>query len=188
MPKSGTLLKIKAPNIYECAFEAWLAERNIPYRVVDQSRRREFERRRIKSFDFAVSTPGGLLLTDVKGRLFRGASLVGFKGVQSWVTMEDIRGLRLWQKIVSERESARSGFVFAYRLSAVDVETDGIEILNFEGQRFIFVLVLLDEYQKAMRRRSPRWQTVYLPAAVFRKIAAPLGDWIERQTDKVLTE
>lgn len=188
MAASTTLLTIKTRNVYERAFEAYLRQRQMPYRAVDQSRRREFERCRVKSFDFALSTPGGLLLADVKGRLFRGVSVVGFKGVQSWVTMEDIRGLRLWQKVVAEKEPARAGFIFAYRLSAADVETDGAEVYDFEGQRFIFVLVLLDDYQKAMRQRSPRWQTVYLPAAAFRRVAVGLTEWLEQQTEHSVIE
>lgn len=183
-----TLSTIKTQNVYERAFEAWLKERQLPYRMVDQTRRREFERCQIKSFDFAISTPDGLLLADVKGRLFRGISLVGLKNAQSWVTIEDIRGLRLWQKIVAEKEPAQAGFVFAYRLLAVDVETDGVGIFKWEGHKFVFLLVLLDDYQKAMKQRSPRWKTVYLPAADFRKFAVPLAEWTERQIDKIVIE
>jgi hypothetical protein len=178
----------KTLNVYERAFEAWLRERQMPYRAVDQSRRREFKCRRVKSFDFAMSTPAGLLLADVKGRLFRGASLAGLKGVQTWVTQEDVRGLEDWRKAMAEREWVLAGFVFAYQLTQVEVETDGVEIVEFEGRRFVFLLVLLDDYQKAMKRRSPRWQTVYLPAEVFRRVAVPLAEWIEQKTETVVSE
>ncbi len=178
----------KMLNIYERAFEAWLRERRIPYRAVDQSRRREFKCRRVKSFDFAISTPAGLLLADVKGRLFRGASLVGLKGVQTWVTEDDVRGLEAWRKAMADREWTQAGFIFAYQLTQVDVETDGVEVMVFEGRRFVFLLVLLDDYQKAMRRRSPRWRTVYLSADVFRSVAQPLAEWIEQKTETIVSE
>lgn len=166
---------------YERAFEAWLNEKQLPYRAVDQSRRRQFRRHKIKSFDFAVSTPGGLLLADVKGRQFGGRSLSGLKGLQTWVTQEDIDGLLEWRQTVAEKQSCEAGFVFAYRLMQVDVESDGFSVFEFEGQRYVFLLIELDVYRNNMKRRSPRWNTVYLPAKRFRNAAVSLAEWIDRK-------
>ncbi|MGH2272564.1 HYExAFE family protein [Anaerohalosphaeraceae bacterium U12dextr] len=173
---------------YERAFAAWLNENQMPYRAVDQSRRRQFRRHKIKSFDFAVSTPGGLLLADVKGRLFRGQSLVGLKGLQTWVTGEDIEGLLEWRQAVAQRQTCQAGFVFAYRLTQVDVESDGLSVFEFEGQRYVFVLIELDRYRNNMKRRSLRWNTVYLPARQFRSAAVPLTNWMDRHSDVVVNE
>lgn len=170
---------------YERAFAAWLNEKQMPYRAVDQSRRRQFRRHKIKSFDFAVSTPSGLLLADVKGRLFRGQSLVG---LQTWVTGEDIEGLLEWRQAVAQRQSCQAGFVFVYRLTQVDVESDGLSVFEFEGQWYVFLLIELDVYRNNMKRRSPRWNTVYLPAKQFRSAAVSLTDWMDRHSDVVVNE
>jgi hypothetical protein len=176
-------------NEYERAFDAWLREMNIPCHVMDQTRRREFYRDKIKSFDFAFCPIGGkLTLIDVKGRLFRGWSLVGLKGLQCWVTREDIRGLEEWREVVAAKQPADAAFVFAYQLTQIDVETDGTAAFEFEGRKYVFLIVRLDDYQRWMKQRSPRWQTVYLSAADFRRLAAPIDNWIENLKKEVLDE
>jgi hypothetical protein len=52
----------------------------------------------------------------------------------------------------------------------------------------VFVLIELDVYRNNMKRRSPRWNTVYLPARQFRSAAVSLADWMDRQSDTVVTE
>jgi len=176
-------------NSYEQAFNAWLQEMNIPCHVMDQTRRREFSRDKIKSFDFAICPIGGkLTLIDVKGRLFRGQSLAGLKGLQCWVTREDIRGLEEWCDVVAVKQPADAAFVFAYRLTQVDVETDGLPAFEFEGAKYIFFIVRLEEYQRLMKRRSPRWRTVDLPAADFRRLVIPMDEWLEKLRNEVVNE
>jgi len=36
----------------------------------------------------------------------------------------------------------------------------------------------LGEYRNHMRRRSPKWETVCLPAEDFRSLARPIDDWL----------
>ncbi|MBM4104380.1 MAG: hypothetical protein FJ263_10120 [Planctomycetes bacterium] len=174
------MVKIKN-NDYERAFDAWLREMHIPCHIMDQSCRREFYYDKIKSFDFAICPAGGkLTLIDVKGRLFRGQSLVGLKGLQCWVTREDIHGMEEWRDIVAVKQPADAAFVFAYRLAQVDVETDGLSVFGFEGAAYVFFIIRLDDYRRAMKQRSPRWRTVYLTAKDFRRLACPLEEWIEK--------
>lgn len=170
-----------ALNQYERAFDAWLRDMRIPCHVMDQTCRREFYYDKIKSFDFAICPAGGnLTLIDVKGRLFRGTSLAGLKGLQCWVTREDIHGLEEWQGILAVRQPADAAFVFVYGLEQIDVETDGLPVFEYDGGRYVFFIIRLQDYRSAMKQRSPRWQTVYLGADDFRRMACPLEEWIER--------
>jgi hypothetical protein len=178
---------VSAVNAYEQAFEVWLREMNIPCHVMDQTRRREFYFDRIKSFDFAICPMGGkLTLIDVKGRLFHGQSLIGLKNLQCWVTREDIHGLEEWRDIVAARQPADAAFVFVYRLTQVDVETDGLPVFEFEGQKYVFFIIRLEEYRRFMKQRSPRWQTVHLSMADFRRLAIPMEEWIEMLANEVV--
>jgi hypothetical protein len=175
------MIMVSAVKAYERAFEVWLREMGIPCHVMDQTRRREFYFDRVKSFDFAICPVGGnLTLIDVKGRLFGGQSLTGLKNLQCWVTREDIHGLEEWRNILAVRQPADAAFVFAYRLTQIDVETDGLPVFEFEGQKYVFFIIRLEEYRRCMKPRSPRWQTVYLVAEDFRRLACPLEDWIEK--------
>jgi len=36
----------------------------------------------------------------------------------------------------------------------------------------------LEEYRNHMRRRSPKWETVALPAEEFRSLARPIEEWL----------
>jgi len=103
--------------------------------------------------------------------------------LQTWVTGEDIEGLLEWRQAVAQRQNCQAGFVFAYRLMQVDVETDGLSVFEFEGQRYVFLLIELDVYRNNMKRRSPRWNTVYLPAQQFRSAAISLAEWIDKHSN-----
>ena len=174
------------PNEYEQAFENWLIDNRVQYVAVDQRKRRVFARSRIKSFDFLLypSNDSGPVIVEVKGRKFRGSSLAGMTGFDSWVLMEDIRGLIRWEQIFGvtgqgcterfDSECFTAWFVFAYKFEKVDVENDGSEIYEFDGRQYTFYGVRLDNYREFMRVRSPRWQTVVLPADKFREFAVPV--------------
>ena len=158
------------PNHFETAFENWLIENRVQYVQVDQKKRAYFARTKIKSFDFLLY-PARLnsdtLIAEVKGRTFKGKSLARLGGLQCWVTMEDVRGLLRWEDVFGKDHAGL--FVFAYELANVDVETDGRNVFVFDGRRYFFVGLRLSDYSGCMRLRSPRWQTVMLGAADFRR-------------------
>jgi hypothetical protein len=158
-----------AVNHYERAFESWLRDNGIRYISIDQQKRASFARTRVKSFDMLVyppGEPGQALVTEVKGKRFNGTSLVGLSGMQNWVTMEDIRGLKTWEEALGQEH--KGVFVFVYELVMVDVEMDGREAYEFEGRRYVFFCVMLEDYLSWMTVRSPRWRTLFLPARGFR--------------------
>ena len=160
-------------NEYEQAFETWLLDNRIQYISVDQRKRKIFARNKIKSFDFLLyrqdSTP---VIAEIKGRKFRGSSLAGRTGLDSWVTMDDVRGLIRWEQIFDG--SCEAVFIFAYKFEKIDVEPDGREIFEFGDDRYVFYAIPLDDYRDFMTVRSPKWQTVTIPAAKFREFAIPI--------------
>ena len=172
-------------NHYERAFENWLVDNNVQYVSVDQQKRRAFVRNRVKSFDFLLyRTVGAPVIAEVKGRKFKGTSLAGLKGLECWVTMDDVRGMIQWEQVFNasqERggnEACEAVFVFAYEFENVDVDPDGREVYEFNGGRYTFYAVGLDDYREHMTVRSPKWQTVTLPAAKFRKLALPIRELV----------
>ncbi|MHC5060479.1 MAG: HYExAFE family protein [Planctomycetota bacterium] len=157
---------------YERVLESWLIENRVQYLPVDQQKRKVFARSRIKSFDFllypACSAP---VIAEVKGRKFKGKSLAALARLECWVTMEDIRGLIRWEQVFADGFEAV--FIFAYEFENIDVETDGREVYDYQNKRYMFFGVRIEDYRKFMKVRSPKWQTVTLPAEKFRKFAIP---------------
>jgi len=172
---------VRQGNCYELAFESWLRDNGVNYLYVDQQKRTIFARDKVKTFDFLLyPTSGrspdegdaGIVIAEVKGKQFDGISLDGLKGLQCWVTMEDIRGMCQWQQQLAESQRkgpVRAVFIFAYRFTNVDVDADGLEIYDFDGEQYCFFCVKLNDYIENMRLRSKSWQTVSLGSGSFRE-------------------
>lgn len=158
---------MRKQNHYENAFQSWLIENKVQHIDIDQSKRALFHRNKIKSFDFLIYTQSEVLIVEVKGRKFKGDSLAGLKGLQNWVTTEDIQGLIAWEN--SFGQGYKGVFVFAYCLEKPFVDKDGLEIYEFDSRRYFFFLIDLASYQQNMKQRSPRWKTVNLSSENFRK-------------------
>jgi hypothetical protein len=163
-----------SPNHYERAFENWLIDNRIRYIVVDEHKRAAFARRKIKSFDFLVyPRKGGVIIAEVKGRKFAGTSVAKLAGFECWVTIEDIEGLSRWRQIFGNGH--QGVFIFAYKAENIDVDFDGMDVLDFDAGRYVFFCIRLDDYCLFMKRRSPKWQTVTLPADKFRQYAVEIS-------------
>lgn len=166
-------MKELSPNHYERAFENWLIDNHIQYIAVDEHKRAAFGRSKIKSFDFLLYPHNQqVIIAEVKGRLFKGASFAKLAGFECWVTAEDIEGLARWQDIFGPGHQAV--FVFAYKIEKIDVDFNGRDIYDFDANRYVFFAVKLDDYRESMKRRSPKWQTVTLPADKFRQCAVQM--------------
>ena len=165
-------------NPYEQAFESFLTESKIPFVWVDQSTRPEFFNGSVKNFDFLLYPDSQYpVLVELKGRTFKGDSLAGLKGLDGWATFEDVQAISQWlARFRGTYPAAQAFFVFAFRFSNIDVETDGRAVYDFCGRRFLFLAIPLDEYAAAMKVRSPKWQTVTLSAEDFRQAAKPVGE------------
>ncbi|OQY03997.1 MAG: hypothetical protein B6I25_07540 [Planctomycetales bacterium 4572_13] len=161
-------------NIYEQAFECFLTENKLPFLWIDQSKCLAFADGPVKNFDFLIGPDtDSPILVELKGRTFKGSSLAGLKGLDGWVTFADVRSLSRWLgQFQTDTPAARAVFVFAFRFANMDIETDGWPHYDYSGERFLFLAILLQKYAGAMKIRSPKWQTVVINAADFRRHAA----------------
>jgi len=113
-----------------------------------------------------------IIVAEVKGRKFKGTSFAKLAGFECWVTADDVDGLARWQQVFGADHTAV--FVFAYRIENIDVDFDGREVYDFAQDKYVFFAVKLDDYRRFMKRRSPKWQTVTLPADKFRQCAVQM--------------
>jgi len=163
----------KGSNHYERAFSCWLVDSGIRHIGVDETKRTALGRFRIKSFDYLLYPPGGkIIIAEVKGRAFKGKTFKGTRGFECWVPTDDVAGLAQWQQILGAGH--RGVFVFAYHIIRIDVDMDGRTAFEFDGRRYIFFGVTVDDYRSFMKIRSLRWQTVTLPAEKFRDCAVEM--------------
>ena len=167
---------------YENVFQAWLDDNFLKNIAIDQCKRKIFARNNIKSFDFLVYPKSedfaiSIVLAEVKGRKFTGTTLAGKRSFQSWVTMDDVRGLVSWQDIFACQNPCQAAFVFVYKFDQIDVESDGQDVYQYGDDNYLIYVVELANYQDRMKVRSPKWQTVYLPAKDFRCLSVPASQF-----------
>ncbi|MCE5341301.1 MAG: HYExAFE family protein [Planctomycetaceae bacterium] len=166
-------------NHYERAFQCWLKDNGVQYLAVDQHKRTAFSRCKIKSFDFLFYTAGGrAVIAEVKGRKFAGKNFSAFGTLPNWVTDDDITGLENWIRIFSSRYEGL--FIFAYDLENIDVETDGREIYDCLGRRYVFMAVRLADYLAGATLRSIKWKTLHLSAEYFKKCSFDVNEMVLR--------
>ena len=160
-------------NHYERAFGNWLIDNRVRYIAVDEQKRAALGRSKVKSFDYLLYPANQqIIVAEVKGRAFKGTSFAKMAGFDCWVTADDVDGLARWQQVFGGGHTA--AFVFAYRVNNVDVDFDGREVYDFDGSKYIFFGLKLEDYRKFMKIRSPKWQTVTLPADRFRQCAVQM--------------
>jgi hypothetical protein len=162
------------PNHYERAFENWLIDRRVPYVRAEEHKRLGLPPQSVKNFDFLVyPRPDRKLIVEVKGRTFAGTTLAGLKGLECWVTADDIESLRTWRQALGSDHEAI--LVFAYRVAGADVDFNGHSAFSYDRDTYLFFYIPLDDYCRHMTRRSPKWQTMTLPAGKFRQCVADLS-------------
>jgi hypothetical protein len=187
---------------YERAFEAFVRGRRIPCLSVDDARKALLPGARgfsapegsadadsasvdapvdaLKSFDFVVYAESVNLLVDVKGRRAGAPSpATGRARLESWATMEDVRSLRVWERLFGP--GFRAALVFVYLCH--DQPPDGLfqEVVAHQDRWYALRGILLDDYRAAMKVRSRRWGTVDLPARDFERLSQPLSSaWLSR--------
>ncbi len=161
-------------NHYEAAFEAWLRAARLPYVFVDETRRSLLPSRSLKSLDFIVSLPQGeRLLIDVKGRRYPVSHRESGQKWTNWTPQEDLRDIAAWEHIFGP--GFRGLLAFAYDASNPAEYPELEPYFEFRRRYYAFYGVWVDEYRAAARVRSPQWETVDLPARVFRDLRFPLG-------------
>lgn len=161
-------------NHYDAAFEAFLRNGRTPYVAVNEARRALWGDSSLKSLDFVVYSPTlGNLLIDVKGRLDAGPGCAARRW-ENWATADDLECLQQWQQIFGV--TFRALLVFAYQLPTPTTPTFLPEMLRFRDRSYAFYGVWADDYRRAMKVRSPKWETVWLPSAPYRQLRFSLAD------------
>lgn len=165
-------------NHYESAFEAYLRDARLPYVAVDESRRATLDDEPVKSIDFIVHGLGDArLLVDVKGRQFPGGKDDKRTYVwQNWSTLEDIDGLERWENRFGTGYQGVLVFIY-HLLPIVDMPPGTPDLWHWRGKRYLMRAVAVADYKQAMRTRSPKWGTVYLPGAAFRACVRPFRNF-----------
>lgn len=161
-------------NHYENAFEAYLRDARLSYVAVDEARRTTLEDEPVKSLDFVVyGKEDARLLIDVKGRQFPGGKAAKPSFVwQNWSTEEDVDGLERWERRFGV--GYRGLLVFIYHLlPVVDLPPGTPDLWHWRGRRYLVRAVAVGDYKTAMRPRSRRWGTVYLPGREFQTRVRP---------------
>lgn len=171
---------------YERAFEFFLRSRQIPYVAVNEAKKAllpdasslavttpEEGQRGLKSFDFVIYGSGSNLLVEIKGRRLNARSPTATPRLESWVTLDDIDSLRIWQELFGF--GFEPALVFIYRCDAQPPDGLFQEIFEFEGSWFVLRGVLLEAYVQRMRTRSPRWRTVHLSRSDFEQVSHPFA-------------
>jgi len=158
---------------YEAAFEAYLREKGIPYVAVDEAKKALFSNAKLKSFDFVVySKSGPNLLVDVKGRQMRNGK--SSRSYENWTEQRDVDDLLQWQQVFGEGFTAM--FMFMYWIEPP--LTPEPAMFQHKDKWYLLMGIDLHEYRDHMRQRSPKWETVCLPAESFRAIAKPVDAWL----------
>ena len=167
-------------NHYEAAFEAYLRSRGIPYVAVDEAKRSVLSNgASIKSLDFLVSSPGEFTwLIDVKGRRFPSGEETK-QYWKNWSTRDDLVSLAQWEDLFGE--SFRALFVFAYDILGDRAPLPEAQLFKYHDSLYGFVGVQLRDYAAAARMISPKWDTVAMPTAEFRRIARPVDAWLGKE-------
>ena len=127
--------------------------------------------------DFIVySSQAHNLLVEVKGRKFPSGDLRGGHLWENWATSGDLEGLRSWQQVFGE--PFRALIVFAYHVVEERWLSHHASWVEFRKRNYAFYGVWADDYSARMRSRSPKWETVSLPAQAYRTLCAPLQDYL----------
>ncbi len=165
-------------NHYDAAFEAWLRQNRMPYVAVDESRRALLTQQSIKSPDFLVQSPAlGRIVIDVKGR--KQLSGTQQRRWENWATQDDLQSLTAWEEIFGVQ--FKSLLVFAYDLVAEPATAEQPEMLRFRDRSYSFHGVWASDYRQAMRERSSRWETVWVPSAAYRALRFPLTQFLTEE-------
>ncbi|MDP6046207.1 MAG: HYExAFE family protein [Phycisphaerae bacterium] len=166
---------------YEAAFEDYLRSRGLPYVAVDETKKAIFADAAVKSFDFLVySGVGRNLLVDVKGRKFpdsaAGRQRSSSRAWENWITRQDVEGLGEWEKVFGD--DFRAVLVFAYWLQGPVQRAPFDDVHIFGEKSYGFVGIGLDRYVAGARTRSPKWETITMPTAEFRKEICNIADML----------
>lgn len=168
-----------ARSHYELAFESFLSRGGTPFVAVESMKRVVPGSPALKLFDYVVYAEGKTnFLVEVKGRKVERRPGKRPGAWECWVTEGDIEGLSEWRSVFGA--GFEPAFVFAYWLVGGEVDpNDGVALA---GRAYLFRVISLADYVAHKQRRSPRWKTITLGTADFRRLARSPGTlWAPRK-------
>ena len=167
---------------YERAFQGYLADHQVPYVSVAQLARSADAVGRIKNFDLLVHTPsGGHYIVDVKGKRFPSAS--GKREVfwENWVHLDDLDGLVAWEEHFGEGYTGL--LVFVYWLQADVPSPDELTLYAYRHRQYLMMGITVTDFLDNCRRRSLRWQALYVPTETFVDLVRPVDKLVLNSAD-----
>lgn len=171
-------------NHYEAAFAAFLRDKRISHVAIDESRRSYEGHQSIKSLDFIVHGRWGeRFVVDIKGRRFPGGKPEKPKRTwECWATQDDVTDAQLWASKFGT--GYRAIFIFSYHLVSDETAQHQNDTLwTWQEKRYCLRAIPVDEYAQAMKVRSNKWGTVYLPTSDFQRLVRPLSDLLSEVRD-----
>ena len=162
---------------YEEAFRHFLADHRIPFVTVQQLARSADSVGRIKNFDFLVHVPAGNhFIVDVKGKRFPSAS--GSREVfwENWIHLDDLDGLVAWEEHFGPGYTGL--LVFVYWLQADVPAPADLNVFQHHGRQYFMVGITVADFLDNCRRRSLRWQALYVPDPLFLNLIRPVDKLI----------
>lgn len=162
-------------NHYERAFGSHLYRLRISCISINESHRSFDAESTVKNPDFIVNLDDGRnLLIDVKGRKIAAKR----KTRENWATLDDVRGLGIWQRKFGA--TAEALLVFVYLLASEEFSEEFVDHFIYESRHYGCLAIPLADYERAMKQRSPRWGTVSLSSQDFKTLAQPFSFWLTR--------
>lgn len=165
-------------NHYETAFLAYLRDQRLTFVAVNETKRSFLGEESVKSLDFiVVGDEGTRLLVDIKGRRFPMGKPEKRRRVwECWCTREDIDGLARWAELFGSHYVGLLVFVY-HVLDEVTLFEDTADVWTWNERRYLLRAVAATDYRQHMRVRSPRWGTMTLPRADFRRLVRPFSHY-----------
>ena len=162
---------------YENAFKHYLTDHRVPFITVQQLARSADAVGKIKNFDFLVHAPSGPhYIVDVKGKHFPSTSSKSEVFWENWVHLDDLDGLAAWEEHFGKDYAGL--LVFVYWLQA-DVPSPGeLKVYEYRDRQYLMVGVSLSDFLNNCRRRSLRWQALYVPTRTFLNLIQPVDKLI----------
>jgi len=170
---------MKRDNHYEAAFERYLRDRGAAVVPVVESRRSYLDETEVKSPDFIVAGLSRRLVVDVKGRQFPSLSAGKPRLTwQNWSTAGDVDGLARWSGRLGDGFQGILAFVY-HVLPSVELPEGTPDLFRHGSRLYLARGVAVEDYRLHMKARSPRWSTVDLAAADFRRLVRPFAEFLQ---------
>jgi len=166
-------MTVKNHAHYEEAFRTYLGDHRVPFVTIQQLARSADDLGRIKNFDFLVHAQSGRhYIVDVKGKRFPSSS--GSREVfwENWIHLDDLDGLVAWEDHFGPGYTGL--LVFVYWLQADIPAPADLKIYEYQSRQYLMVGITVGDFLDNCRRRSLRWQALYVPDHTFLNLIRPV--------------